>query len=813
MNQKNGNNTAASPVFQDEPITADQAGLIEIPPQLPVLASPDTVLYPHIVLPLTITAERDVKLLDKVLLGDRIMAVVAAKDHETPSPPPAKLHNCGCAVAVLRMLKFPDNTIRILVQGISRIRVGPFTDTEPYLIARVRKLNSHAEESIKFDAIVKTSLGFFYKLVDLSPHLPAELKLAVMNIDDKSRLADTLAATLDLPLEVRQTILQTLDVGKRLQLLNQHLSRELSTAELSSRIQSQVRSELDKDQREFVLRRQIKAIREELGEGDEQSVEIKELRAQTEKLNLPPEARKEADRELDRLQRMPPQASEYHVARTYLDWIISLPWNTATDDKLDIPAAEKILDKDHYNLHKVKRRIIEYLAVRKLKQDTRGPILCLAGPPGVGKTSLGRSIARALGRKFVRISLGGVRDEAEIRGHRRTYVGALPGRIIQGIKKAGANNPVFMLDEIDKLGADFRGDPSAALLEVLDPEQNFSFSDHYLDIPFDLSKVMFITTANILDTIPPALRDRMEILELPGYTLEEKTAIAKQYLIPKQLDQNGLTARDLAIPAAVLRAIIARYTREAGLRNLEQRIGALCRKHATTIARAARRPKKRSLKIADLNKLLGPEQFTNETAERTSDPGVATGLAWTPAGGEILFIESTRYPGNGKLLLTGKLGDVMKESAQAALSYVRAHNDQFGINTQVFANANIHIHVPAGAIPKDGPSAGIAIAASLISLLIARPIRADLAMTGEITLRGRILPVGGIKEKALAAHRAGIKTIVLPKRNEKDISEIPASARKELNFTFVQTIADIIPIIFKPDRAKRKKRISRKSGI
>jgi len=805
MNDDNKKTSSDEPAFQGMGLGPEQAEPAAIPDELPVLAAHDTVLYPHIVLPLVVSGERDVKLLNDVLLGNRIMAVVAAKNPEADPPKPDDLHSLGCAVAVLRMMRFPDDTTRILVQGIARINLREYVRTDPYLVARVQRLDSRSEESVEFDALVKTAVDFFQKLVDLSPHLPDELKVAVMNIDDKSRLADVIAATLNIPFQERQRILETLDVAQRFRIINIHLSRALNTAELSSKIQSQVRSEMDKDQREFMLRRQLKAIQEELGEEDPQTAELKELQERIDKLKLPVEARKEATRELERLKHMPPQAAEYHVARTYLEWIIALPWNKSTRDKLDIAAAEKILDADHYDLEKVKQRIIEYLAVRKLKKDTRGPILCFAGPPGTGKTSLGRSIARALGRKFVRISLGGVRDEAEIRGHRRTYVGALPGRIIQGLRKAESNNPVFMLDEIDKLGADFRGDPSAALLEVLDPEQNFSFSDHYLDVPFDLSRVMFITTANVLHTIPSALLDRMEILELPGYTLEEKTGIARQYLIPRQLHDHGLKNGDLDFPDDVLREIITRYTREAGLRNLERRIGALCRKRATQIARAkTAKRKKYTLRSRDLTEMLGPPQFTDERAERTSEPGVATGLAWTSAGGQILFIESTRYPGNGKLLLTGKLGDVMKESAQAALSYIRAHSDQLGISRRVFANADLHIHVPAGAIPKDGPSAGITIAASLISLFTGRPVRSDLAMTGEITLRGHVLPVGGIKEKVLAAHHAGIKTIILPKRNKKDLADVPDTARKGLRIAFAETVADLLPLAFDSLPARKK---------
>ena len=806
MNEHNLNeqpNNAASD-FDGEPLDTKEAELLSIPATLPVLPARDIVLYPHVILPLAVGADQDVKLINDVVMGNRVMAVVATRDTDATDSSPENLYKVGCAVRMLKMMKFPDNITRIIAQGISRITIEAYTQTEPYLVAQVNRIQSVADDSVELKAIAQTARDLFQKLVDLSPHLPEELKPAAMSIDDVSRLCDVMSATLSLTLAQRQEILETANVADRFRLLNKHLNRELNTAELSSKIHSQVHSEMNKDQREFILRRQMKAIQEELGEGDEQSVEVAELRKRLEKLKLPKEARREVKRELDRLKRMPPQASEYHVARTYLEWVLALPWRKSTRDRLDIEAAEKILNDDHYNLEKVKQRILEYLAVRKLKKDSRGPILCFVGPPGTGKTSLGHSIASALGRKFVRISLGGVRDEAEIRGHRRTYVGALPGRIIQGLRKAESRNPVFMLDEVDKLGADFRGDPSAALLEVLDPEQNFSFADHYLDVPFDLSHVMFITTANVLDPVPPALRDRMEILELPGYTLEEKLAIAEKYLIPRQIKQNGLTAGDLAFPAEVVRALVNGYTREAGLRNLEQRIGALCRKHAAEVARGKGPRKKRTLKVSDLNELLGPELFINEMAERTAEPGVATGMAWTAAGGAILFIESTRYAGKGKLLLTGKLGEVMKESAQAALSYVRSRAKELHINSRVFANADLHIHVPAGAIAKDGPSAGVTMAVSLISLFTGRPVRPDVAMTGEITLRGQVLPVGGIKEKVLAAHRSGIKTVVLPKRNEKDLPEVPATAKKGLKFVFAATVSDLLPVVFDSAFAEEK---------
>jgi ATP-dependent Lon protease len=630
----------------------------------------------------------------------------------------------------------------------------------------------------------------------MAPNLPAELAIMAMNLDDPGVLADLIASTLNIPLEDKQAILETLEVKERLAKVNVLLNKELSVMELGSKIQSEVREGIDKTQREYFLREQLKAIQKELGEKDERTVEIEELRQRLIQAKLPPEAMKEAERELDRLAKMPPAAAEYTVARTYLDWLIDLPWAVSTEDNLDISQAQKVLDEDHYDLEKVKKRILEYLAVRKLKADMKGPILCFVGPPGTGKTSLGKSIARALGRKFIRMSLGGVRDEAEIRGHRRTYVGALPGRIIQGIRKAGSNNPVFMLDEIDKLGMDFRGDPSSALLEVLDPEQNYSFSDHYLEVPFDLSKVMFITTANILDPIPPALRDRMEVLDLPGYTEEEKLGIAKDFLVPKQIEAHGLSKENIKFEDQALRRIALEYTREAGVRNMEREIANICRGVARKVAEG-----QKGLTVVEAESVpsfLGPAKFFSEVAERTSEPGVATGLAWTPTGGDILFIEATRMKGRKGFNLTGQLGEVMKESAQAALSYVRAKAKTLKIPENFFDSSDIHIHVPAGAIPKDGPSAGVTIFTAITSLLTGRPVRNDVAMTGEITLRGLVLAVGGIKEKILAARRAGITTVILPKRNEKDLQEVPEQVKKDMKFHFVQRMDEVIRIALKP---------------
>ncbi|MGD8628083.1 MAG: endopeptidase La, partial [bacterium] len=625
--------------------------------------------------------------------------------------------------------------------------------------------------------------------VGLSPHLPDELHVAVMNIDNASRAADLIASNINLSTSEKQEILETYETGKRLEKLIGYLNRELQVLELGSKIQSEVKTELDKSQREYYLREQLKAIRRELGEADERTMEIEELKGKIESANMPKDARQAADRELDRLGKMPPQAAEYTVSRTYLDWLINLPWAEGTKDNLDVAKAKEILDEDHYDLDKVKERILEFLAVRKLKADTKGPILCFVGPPGVGKTSLGKSIARTLGRKFTRISLGGIRDEAEIRGHRRTYVGALPGRIIQGIRKAGSNNALFMLDEVDKIGADFRGDPAAALLEVLDPEQNSFFSDHYLEVPFDLSRVMFITTANVLVTVPAPLLDRMEVIELPGYTDEEKVEIARKYLIPRQLEAHGLTAKTLAFEDDAVRLLISEYTREAGLRNLEREIGNISRKVARKVAEGKRG--RTTITSEGVHDYLGPRNFFREVAERTMVPGVATGLAWTEAGGDIIFVETSMMKGGKSLNLTGRLGEVMRESAQAALTYVRSRADELKVDESFYENYDLHVHVPHGGVPKDGPSAGVTIATSMLSLLTKRPVRADVAMTGEITLKGRVLPVGGIKEKILASRRAGIRNVILPSKNEKDLIEVPEIVKKGLNFIFVDNLDEV----------------------
>ncbi len=775
---------------------ADEAKGMETPGELPILPIRESVLYPKMILPFMVSQERLIKLIDAALVSNKMIGIMAIKNKETTDVKPGDLHQVGCAAYILKMLKMPNNSIRLLIQGISRIRLTEFTQEEPYLRAKVTTLQDYGEKTTEAQALMVGVKGIFQKFVEMAPNLPAELAIMAVNLDDPGVLADLIASTLNIPLEDKQDILETLEVKERLAKVNVLLNKELSVMELGSKIQSEVREGIDKTQREYFLREQLKAIQKELGEKDERAVEIEELRQRLIQAKLPPEAMKEAERELDRLAKMPPAAAEYTVARTYLDWLIDLPWSVFTEDNLDISQAQKILDEDHYDLEKVKKRILEYLAVRKLKDDMKGPILCFVGPPGTGKTSLGKSIARALGRKFIRMSLGGVRDEAEIRGHRRTYVGALPGRIIQGIRKAGSNNPVFMLDEIDKLGMDFRGDPSSALLEVLDPEQNYSFSDHYLDVPFDLSKVMFITTANILDPVPPALRDRMEVLDLPGYTEEEKLRIAKDYLVPKQIEAHGLSKESIKFEDQALRRIVLEYTREAGVRNLEREIANICRGVARKVAEG-----QKGLTIVDAESVpsyLGPAKFFSEVAERTSEPGVATGLAWTPTGGDILFVEATRMKGRKGFSLTGQLGDVMKESAQAALSYVRAKAKALKIPENFFDSSDIHIHVPAGAIPKDGPSAGVTIFTAIVSLLTGRPVRSDAAMTGEITLRGLVLPVGGIKEKVLAAKRAGITTVILPKRNEKDLQEVPEQVKKDMKFYFVQRMDEVIQIALKP---------------
>ncbi|MDZ7369568.1 MAG: endopeptidase La [candidate division KSB1 bacterium] len=777
----------------------------KVPSELPVLPLRDTVAFPNIVTPLIIAREKSVRLINDVVAGTRMLALVAQKRAEEENPTPDSIYSYGIAATVLRMLKFPDGSLRVLVQGISRLKVLKIIQEEPYMVGKVRLIPDSYEPSTELEALKRNLAIQFQKIVSLVPQLPDELQIVVVNTDHPGKLADLIASNLNLSVEEKQDIIETIDIKRRLEKLTVYVNRELEVLEMGSKIQDQVQSELGKNQREYFLREQLRAIQKELGIGDEKSAEIEELRQKLNEAKLPEQAYQEAMRELDRLSKMQPGAAEYTVSRTYLDWMLALPWSISTEDNLDIETAQRVLDEDHYDLEKVKERIIEYLAVRKLKQNTKGPILCFVGPPGVGKTSLGRSIARAMGRKFVRISLGGVHDEAEIRGHRRTYIGALPGRILQGLKTAGSNNPIFMLDEVDKIGQDFRGDPSSALLEVLDPEQNFAFSDHYLDVPFDLSKVMFITTANVLDTIPAPLRDRMEVLELPGYIEEEKVQIAVKYLIPKQIEENGLKRRQVQFEKKAVHKIVQSYTREAGVRNLERQIATICRKIARQVA-AGSEQKKFVVTAESLTEYLGPEKFFSEVKERTSQPGVATGLAWTPTGGDVLFVEATQMAGSKGLILTGQLGEVMKESAQAALSYIRSRAQEFGIDEGFFEKRDIHIHVPAGAIPKDGPSAGVTIATALMSLLKNRPVRNDIAMTGEITLRGKVLPVGGIKEKVLAARRAGIYKVIIPAKNQDDLSEIPEKVKKGMQFFPVDTLDQVFKLAIRSAGSKQRPR-------
>lgn len=772
----------------------DEGKDIKIPAELPILPLKGQVVFPYLIIPLVVTNEKVIRLTDETLLGNKIIGICTQIRQDTDDPNPDEIYSVGTAALIIKMLRFPDGSIRILVQGLNRIRLSKITQTEPYIKAKVEVVREKARKTIEAEAIMRNVSSIFQRVISLAPYLPDELQTVAMNIDDPSKMADLIASNLNLGVADKQAVLEATDPKDRLQKLIPLLTKELSVLELGDKIRSQVKVEMDKDQRDYFLREQLKAIQKELGEGDEHAAEVTALREKIDKASLSPEAKKAAGDEVDRLSRMPPHAAEYTVARTYIDWLLNLPWQKTTQDNMDVAGARRILDEDHYDLDKVKDRIVEYLAVRKLKGDAKGPILCFVGPPGVGKTSLGRSIARALGRKFYRISLGGVRDEAEIRGFRRTYIGSMPGRVIQGMKHCGTANPVFMLDEVDKIGQDFRGDPAAALLEVLDPEQNNTFSDHYLDVPFDLSKVMFITTANVIDPIPSALKDRMEVLELPGYIEEEKVHIARKYLWPRQVSENGLKPEQISISDRVVRKIISEYTREAGVRNLERELAAICRKVAKEVASGSEASTE--IKESSLQGYLGPQKVYPEVAERAGEPGLATGLAWTPAGGEILFVESTRMPGRKGLTLTGSLGEVMKESAQAALSYARSRSSQLKIDPKFFDKYDIHIHVPSGAIPKDGPSAGVTMAISLISLLTKKPVKPCLAMTGEITLRGKVMPVGGIKEKVIGAKRAGITEVIMPSQNRKDLEEVPEHVRKGLKFHFVDRMDQVMPVAF-----------------
>jgi ATP-dependent Lon protease len=785
----------AEPIKSEESQEVIKTGapVLDFPTQLPILPLSDVVVFPHMVAPLLVSNAESIRLIDDVVAGNRLLAVTLQTDPDAEHPRPDQLHPYGCIARVVRMLKLPDESVRVLIQGLKRMHIQRVVTETPYLQAQIGPIEDELESSLEASALARNAANQFQEVINLSPSLPDELKVAVVNIEDPGKLTDVIAANLNIPLQEKQHLLEAGSVKLRLTLLTNLLNREIEVLHLGSEIQSKVSSALSKSQREYFLREQLKAIQKELGESGEQGSEIKELRDKIDKAQMPPEVKKVAIKEADRLAAITPAAAEYAISRSYLDWLVAMPWGRATDDKLDIAQAKRILDKDHYDLEHVKKRILEYLSVLKLRSNGsteaavgKGPILCFVGPPGVGKTSLGMSIAHALGRKFIRISLGGVRDEAEIRGHRRTYIGALPGRVIQGLRRAESRNPVFMLDEIDKVGTDFRGDPSSALLEVLDPQQNNSFSDHYLEVPFDLSCVMFITTANLLEPIPPALRDRMEVIELPGYTEQEKIHIAMRYLVPRQLAEHGLKKTQLRVNKDALAAIIRDHTREAGVRNLERQIATICRRTARRIVEG--RAKFITVTSRNVKDFLGPPEFFHDVAERTTEPGVAIGLAWTAAGGDILFVEATQMPGRGQLILTGSLGDVMRESAQAALSYIRSRAAQLHIDPKLFEKSDIHVHVPAGAIPKDGPSAGVTMAVALTSLLMRKPVKPSLAMTGEITLRGKILPVGGIKEKVLAAARSGVKTVILPDQNRKDLAQVPSEIRKKMHFRFAKTI-------------------------
>jgi ATP-dependent Lon protease len=765
-----------------------------MPETLPILGLADIVIFPDTTTPLLVETAQSIRLIDDVVAGDRFLGLVLQRNPEIETPGPADLWLHGCAGRVRKMLKFPDGTVRVLVEGLRRFRIKEFVSETPYLIARVEKLKDLVDTSLELAALTRNAAREFQEIIKLSPTLAEEVKVAAFNAEDPARLADLIAANLNLSLEERQHLLELPEAKARLSRLLPLLSRELEVLKLGSKIQNEVVTSMSKNQRDFFLREQIRAIQRELGEVDSGAAEVKELRDQVDQNHLPEEPRKVALKELDRLQQMPPAVAEYTMTRNYLDWLINLPWAKFTEDKLDLEDAAALLEAQHFGLRKVKDRLLEFLAVIKLKQQLKGPILCLVGPPGVGKTSLGKSVAEALGRKFARISLGGMRDEAEIRGHRRTYVGALPGRIIQSLRRVESSNPVILLDELDKVGADFRGDPASALLEVLDPAQNSTFSDHYLDLPYDLSRVLFITTANWLDPIHPALRDRLEVIELPSYTASEKLQIAKRHLVPRQLEEHGLKKKLVRFPDTTLRRVIHEYTREAGVRQLEREIAALTRKAARKIVGSKTPFEPLTIAPKKLEDYLGPPTFTSELVERISQNGIAIGLAWTPVGGEILFIEATRMPGKGQLILTGSLGDVMKESAQTALSFLRNRATELGIDYNDFEKRDVHIHVPAGATPKDGPSAGLTIVAALASLFTQRRVRSELAMTGEISLRGRVLRVGGIKEKVLAAARSGMKEVILPDQNRNDWLEVPVEVRQKLKAHFVSEISQLFPL-------------------
>jgi ATP-dependent Lon protease len=783
---------------------------IAFPAALPVLPLKETVVFPESVTPLAIGQERSMKLVEEVVSGDRLLALVTVKDPAVEQPGWDDLNRVGTAGVIHKMIKVPDGTLRILVQGTRRIELQEPIQSDPYLVGEFAELPDELEETPEVEALTRNVQNLFGRVIGLVPYLPEELQLAAANVEDPSALCNLVASTLRLKTEEKQRLLELTNVAVRLREVAAILNRELEVFELGSKIQSQVQEEMEKGQREFFLRQQLKAIQEELGEGDADQAEVNELRSRLDELDLPEEVRKAAERELGRLEKLPSAAAEYGVIRTYLDWLVSLPWNQRTEDNLDLEHARHVLDEDHFDLEKVKERILEHLAVSKLKNDVSGQILCFVGPPGVGKTSLGQSIARALERRFARLSVGGVRDEAEIRGHRRTYIGAMPGTIIRTIRDAESMNPVVLIDEIDKMGSDFRGDPASAMLEVLDPEQNKTFRDHYLDLPFDLSKVLFICTANMLETIPSPLLDRMDVILLSGYTEDEKFGIAKRYLLPKQLEAHGLSGDRVKVTDNALRLIIREYTREAGVRNLERRLADVLRKAARQIAEGKTRAE--TLRIDDrrVRSWLGPRRFEGDVRRRTADPGVATGLAFTTVGGDVLFIEATAYPGKGRLTITGQLGEVMRESAQTALSWVRAHAEQLGVDPQWFEEHDVHVHVPAGAVPKDGPSAGITIATAIASLVRNQPVADDVGMTGEITLTGQVLPIGGIREKTLAAQRARLKRVILPRENEPDLEELPPETKRELEFIPVDSIEDVLAAVFDGATRPEKRQVNLK---
>jgi ATP-dependent Lon protease len=777
-----------------ELLSEERLDELEVPEELPVLPLKETVVFPQSMTPLAIGQERSVKLVEDAVDGKRLLALVTVRNEDAEQPGWDDLYDVGTAAVIHKMIRVPDGTLRILVQGIQRIRVERRLHDEPYLVGQFAEVADEEDESPEVQALTRNVQTLFGRVIASVPYLPDELELAAANVDDPSALSYLVASTLRIKTDEKQHLLELTDVKARLRELSVILNRELEVVELGSKIQSQVQSEMEKGQREYFLRQQLKAIQDELGEGDAEQAEVNELRDRLAELELPEDVRKAADRELARLEKLPSAAAEYGVIRTYLDWIATLPWNRTTQDNLDLDRARRVLDEDHFDLEKVKQRIIEHLAVSKLRNDASGQILCFVGPPGVGKTSLGQSIARTLERKFVRISVGGVRDEAEIRGHRRTYIGAMPGTIIRAIRDAESTNPVMLIDEIDKMGADFRGDPASAMLEVLDPEQNKGFRDHYLDLPYDLSKVLFICTANQLETIPPPLLDRMDVIHLSGYTEEEKFGIARKYLVPKQLKAHGLDPEQVSITDKALKLVAREYTREAGVRNLERRIADLCRKAALEVAEG----KTTKIRIDEkrVRKYLGPRRFSGEVRKRTSDPGVATGLAVTAVGGDILFIEATAYPGKGRLTVTGQLGEVMQESASAAHSWVRAHAVELGLDPTWFADHDIHVHIPAGAIPKDGPSAGITMATAIVSLARGEPVSEEVAMTGEITLTGQVLPIGGVREKVLAAQRGGIRRVIIPHENEPDLEELPKETRDELDFVLADSLDDVLRAAF-----------------